>query len=1027
MTDLATLVLSVDSTSVATGTVALDGLTAAGGRAEAATAGLTTGWRATDSAARSAAASVATQTAAFTASTVAVRGVGAAATEMAATAQASARAVTVQAASFTASTDAVRLNNIAMRETMVLGRELSRGNYSRVPGSLSYLAQGIGQQGGLAAYGTALLNTFGILKTVQNAELAEEAANAAAAATAVESASSRAAANIISADTELALAQSAVVVSTSSEAEAAAQARVVVAHEAVTAAAAEAAIAEDALGIAQGRAATAAEASAAATISSLNPIAVVLGVVAAAAAVLYFAFRDSKDPVEKATAALEKHAAQAKANAEAEKIFSDTIDAVTEALGKNQEALDKLADSEKTAAERALDTATAEGVKALAIAKSTVTILDQQKAEFGYAKDTSFGAAGGAGAGAATSAYASQLATGEAALAQAKAAVIAAQQQVTDAQSFVTVQHASADAAELIKKKYDALIETTRQQYLAQNNVGDALARQVEILKAKEQLELNSLKNADAQHGKQVSFAGAEAIAQGAGLHVTSGYRSYAQQAQLYNTVRTAANPVAAPGTSAHEGLNGKWALDIAFAPGLSPASLKKLYGDQGVSLSAVYKETGHYHIEGSTSQATAAQKATDAAAKKAEAAANTKLEQDKAFYDLSSQLNKQITDAQRKLAGGAAEQAQFQLDDITIEQAKTITDAQAALALKKITPIEEHKLELLANDLAALKAAAVMRALQVQLITEQLAAQDQAYQFQTDGLTFDDAVATTQAEHRKIQLDMLDIAYQRKAADLQGLLLQQLINNKLSDAALTQGQINNLPVEQARAQVLVAKNTMNPLQAWEDAIPKSRDTIMAALQTIETQGFDNLASSIAGVVTGTQSLGAAFKSVASTIISDIIQMIVKMTIFRAVSSIMGGGVGSAFSGSGSDAAVGSGIYGNIGSLGLPGMASGGSFLIGGAGGTDSNVLSINGQPRALVSAGETVAVLPSSPGGRRAANNNAPQVSVTVNVDAKDAVLTNAVKGWIVQAIVQAAPTLVAASTKSTMRAASRPRLMGR
>lgn len=108
------------------------------------------------------------------------------------------------------------------------------------------------------------------------------------------------------------------------------------------------------------------------------------------------------------------------------------------------------------------------------------------------------------------------------------------------------------------------------------------------------------------QMGRRVSFDDAAAIARGAGLNVTSAYRSTAHQAELYNdpSVNRPGNPVARPGTSTHEGVNGRWALDIAFAPGLSAQSLKKLYGDQGVSLTAIYKEKGHYHIEGNRTQA---------------------------------------------------------------------------------------------------------------------------------------------------------------------------------------------------------------------------------------------------------------------------------------------------------------------------------------------------------------------------------------------------------------------------------------
>jgi hypothetical protein len=61
-------------------------------------------------------------------------------------------------------------------------------------------------------------------------------------------------------------------------------------------------------------------------------------------------------------------------------------------------------------------------------------------------------------------------------------------------------------------------------------------------------------------------------------------------------------------------------------------------------------------------------------------------------------------------------------------------------------------------------------------------------------------------------------------------------------------------------------------------------------------------------------------------------------------------------------------------------FASGGSFIIGGNGGVDNNVLSLNGKPVAMVGQGETLAVYP------KAANNNQSgpiQLEVTVGFGA--------------------------------------------
>lgn len=153
-----------------------------------------------------------------------------------------------------------------------------------------------------------------------------------------------------------------------------------------------------------------------------------------------------------------------------------------------------------------------------------------------------------------------------------------------------------------INDKYDQMASNAKRA----GTYTQQLADQIERLRTAE-LKAAQTRSASGtgDFGRQVSFGDAESIAKAAGLTVTSGYRSTADQARLFNdpAYNHPGNPVARPGTSAHEGVNGKWALDIAFAPGLTAQSLKKLYGDEGVSLSAVYKESGHFHIEGQRTQ----------------------------------------------------------------------------------------------------------------------------------------------------------------------------------------------------------------------------------------------------------------------------------------------------------------------------------------------------------------------------------------------------------------------------------------
>lgn len=145
--------------------------------------------------------------------------------------------------------------------------------------------------------------------------------------------------------------------------------------------------------------------------------------------------------------------------------------------------------------------------------------------------------------------------------------------------------------------------------------------RRLSTLAAQEERQLDLLKEQNKEHrqalqyGREISSLQAKNIAQSAGFRVTSADRSRAEQQYLYDHKRTAANPVAKPGTSAHE---RGGALDIAYGAGVTVESIRKAYAEAGVRLTKILRETGHFHIEWST---TGADKAEREVAKLAETA----------------------------------------------------------------------------------------------------------------------------------------------------------------------------------------------------------------------------------------------------------------------------------------------------------------------------------------------------------------------------------------------------------------------
>lgn len=120
------------------------------------------------------------------------------------------------------------------------------------------------------------------------------------------------------------------------------------------------------------------------------------------------------------------------------------------------------------------------------------------------------------------------------------------------------------------------------------------------------------------QFGREINSAEGRSIAERAGFQVNSADRSNARQRELYSAWiaagRPSDKPVAVQGTSAHERGN---ALDIQIRPGVTAASIKKAFADEGVRLTKILRERNIFHVEWSTSGADRATREADAISKK--------------------------------------------------------------------------------------------------------------------------------------------------------------------------------------------------------------------------------------------------------------------------------------------------------------------------------------------------------------------------------------------------------------------------
>jgi lambda family phage tail tape measure protein len=353
-------------------------------------------------------------------------------------------------------------------------------------------------------------------------------------------------------------------------------------------------------------------------------------------------------------------------------------------------------------------------------------------------------------------------------------------------------------------------------------------------------------------------------------------------------------------------------------------------------------------------------------------------------------QSTQSILQAKQQLAGSNEQHLQISLQLIDIEQSirdaaidEEVAKAKRERAEGKITAAALQQVE---QKAAILKGEAAQEAAvkKTALVEEQLAkaeqanfeAADQQKKFALDALRVADSLATTQADHRRIQLQILDSEIAQKRYELEHEKQLAIRNGATAEQIkVIQDQIDHLPTERAQGAAQINQNTMGPLEAWEKAVPKTADEINAALQSIEVKGLDGLSEAITGVITGTESLKDAFHQLAISVLQDLIQMTIKMLIFKAISAALGASTGGGNPGGDLDFST------DFSTIPVSGFANGGSFMVGGRSGTDMNLLSINGIPRARVSASEMVSV-----GAANDQGGYPPPIQIVTNIDATGA-----------------------------------------
>ncbi|MGJ0508935.1 MAG: hypothetical protein ACR652_17765 [Methylocystis sp.] len=361
---------------------------------------------------------------------------------------------------------------------------------------------------------------------------------------------------------------------------------------------------------------------------------------------------------------------------------------------------------------------------------------------------------------------------------------------------------------------------------------------------------------------------------------------------------------------------------------------------------------------------------------------ANKQLQSDADFLKKSLDLDAKIIAAKDDQVHDELARADIAEDRVRAEQATMDAAIDADAQAKKLAGLDAKTVDTQAAtlkeknaQLASEKIATIELQKQAEIAKRAHDAADQRYEFELADLKGTEQLATSQAQRRQIELELLDLKYQQKVEDLEYLKMTQERNKDFAAARLTQQQIDHLPYEKGAEAVGIEMSTMGPWQDFLRQIPKDARAANEAVQGFAVDGVRSLVDGLGQASVAWIKMGGLAGQVIKTLISKIITLILYQQIARLFGSSMLPNLGV-------DAPLGG--FGTAPSISLPDLptfAGGGAGIIGGFGGVDNNMLSLNGQPVAWVSRGEKLSISPSN--DRAATGYGAAQGLVLVQIAA--------------------------------------------
>lgn len=674
-----------------------------------------------------------------------------------------------------------------------------------------------------------------------------------------------------------------------------------------------------------------------------GPWGIGLSVAAVALSPLIAKLFETKDGVEELTEKLKEQAEKTANSRRAQEIFRQTLEGVTQALDDNQKALDGLSDAHDSAAKRALQAALAAKLRLEQIRNETQALLDQARAQIevnqAQIKTAALDPRVAGPLQGDIDASLKRIDELEARIKSANTQIARSGQQIADAASRLAVESGQKSELDLIKSKYDRLIEAARVRAVAEGKTVAQIVRQTAELRKQQAVEEEAARKRKTKAGGASQIASFIMPVSGA---ITSGFGSRTpptKGASSFHPAIDIAAPLGTPVKAAAGGvvvtagrLGGLGNVVIVDHGGgtiseyghLSAILAKRgqtvgqgdvigKVGSTGISTGPhldyrvrvngkyVDPRKGQFPVD----ELSAGQKglaAAERAAKEAARAVEEEQRRVQAYLNEKAGLEDQVLDARQALALSAEEVADFERQIVEAAHDKYEQNVKALEEQGKLLPLEAADLIKLNDEREKLRLELVKRREAERKFREQEQAFQRAADFQkgvadteTELLQSQSQLATTARERLAIEQRLIDIQFQEEKLRNQYVIdwaarveanQNATAQEKADAAALAEiAKMHQGTLAQRQSNATTANNQQNagPLQSYFGGIPDTADEINEAFEMIAANGLQNFTDALTNAIVNFESLREVARAVLGGLASDLIKLAVQQVILHTI------------------------------------------------------------------------------------------------------------------------------------------------